>query len=218
MRVSPTGIKLSLLAFLFFAPSVHGIEEDGYPIENYRLNKYYGFIGSGNCAAGDLAWFVNETKEQALVIMLYTDYHRVYSWHFNPKNIPKIIFNDIALHKSKSKYSGGLIPLLPEEKTACLEHFLEIADRIPYPYFITNKGFRLGMPPQKAIDYYGKPTRIEMTSEGKLLLWDYAADPSMPGTKTKKGEVYAENSFGYHLKILFDNEKAAAIIMRSEIP
>jgi hypothetical protein len=74
------------------------------------------------------------------------------------------------------------------------------------------------MPPQKAIDYYGKPTRIETTSEGKLLLWDFTADPSIPGIKTKEGEIYAENSFGYHLKILFDNEKAAAIIMISDIP
>jgi len=211
-------IRLCLLIFLFSTPLLHAIEEDGYPIENYRLNKYYGLIGSEDCSSGDLAWFVNETGDQALVIMLDTDYHRSRSLHFNPGNIPKIIFDSIALGKRKSKYSGAYIPLSPEEQTGCLEHFLKIADRIPSQYFITNKGFRLGMQPQKAIDYYGRPTRIETTSEGKLLLWDFGADPSMPGTKTKEDEVYAENSFGYHIKILFDNEKAAAIIMESNVP
>jgi hypothetical protein len=74
------------------------------------------------------------------------------------------------------------------------------------------------MPPQKAIEYYGTPTRVETTSEGKLLSWDFAGDPSIPGMKAKEGEGYVHNSLGYHLKILFDNEKASAIIMRSDIP
>ena len=74
------------------------------------------------------------------------------------------------------------------------------------------------MPPKKAIEYYGDPTRVETTSEGNLLSWDFAGDPSIPGIKVKEGQVYVESSFGYHLKILFDNEKAAAIIMRSDIP
>ena len=218
MRISNTGIGLGLLAFLFFAPFVQAIEEDGYPIENHRLKKYYGLIGSEDCGSGDQAWFVNETRNQALVIMLYTDYHRIQSLHFNPGNIPEIIFKAVALHKRESKYSGLWIPLPPVEKARCMEHFLEIAESIPSRYFITNKGFRLGMPPQKAIEYYGNPTRVETTSEGNLLSWDFAGDPSIPGIKVKEGQVYVESSFGYHLKILFDNEKAAAIIMRSDIP
>ena len=217
-RMSHTIIKLCLPAFLFFTPFVPAMEEDGYPIENYRLNKYYGVIGSEDCASGDMAWFVNETGNQALIIMLYTDYHRIQSWHFNPEDMPDIIFNSIALPERKSKNSREWTPLSPEEKTSCLQHFLGIADRIPSRYFITNKGFRLGMPPQKAIDYYGNPTRVETTSEGKLLSWDFAGDPSIPGMKTKEGEAYVENSYGYHLKILFHSEKAAAIIMISNIP
>lgn len=37
------------------------------------------------------------------------------------------------------------------------------------------------------------------------------------GLKAREGEVYAKNSFGYHVKILFYNEKAAAIIMTSDV-
>jgi hypothetical protein len=218
MKISHTGIGLSLLAFLLFAPFVHAMEEDGYPIENERLAKYYGPIGSQDCSSGDQAWFLNETRAQALIIMLYTDYHRIQSLHFNPGNIPQIIYESVALHKRKSKNSGLWIQLPPDEKARCMEHFLEIAESIPSSYFMTNKGFRFGMTPQKAIEYYGNPTRIETTSEGKLLSWDFAGDPSIPGMKAKAGEVYVENSFGYHLKILFDNEKAAAIIMRSDVP
>jgi len=206
------------LALLLSVPLLHAIEEDGYPIENYRLNKYYGPIEWEDCAAGDIAWFVNEVGDQALVIMLYTDYHRLYSWHFNPKDMPEIIFNSIGLPARKSKNSREWIPLTPEEKTACLKHFLDIADRIPSRYFITNKGFNLGMPPQKFMNYYGNPTSAETTPEGKLLSWDFTADPSIPSVKTKENQAYMENSFGYHLKILFNNEKATAIIMLSDIP
>lgn len=70
----------------------------------------------------------------------------------------------------------------------------------------------------EAIDRYGKPTRIETTSEGKLYVWDFAADPAIPGVKTKEDGAYAKNSYGYHLKILFDNERAAAILMSSDVP
>jgi hypothetical protein len=139
-------------------------------------------------------------------------------WHFNSENIPKIVFNSIDLHRRKSKYSGLYIPMSPEEKTGCLAHFLEIADRIPSRYFVTNKGFTLDMPPQKFIDYYGNPTRVETTSEGQLLSWDFACGPSISGMKTEQGQTYVDNSFGYHLKILVDNEKAKAIMMMSDIP
>ena len=210
--------RFCLAVLLFSASVLPAMEEDGYPIENYRLNKYYGPIEWEDCAAGDMAWFVNEAGDQALVMMLYTDYHRLYYWHFNPKDMPEVIFNSIGLPDRKSKNSPEWIPLTPEEKTGCLEHFLQIADRLPSRYFITNKGFRLGMPPQKFIDYFGNPTGEETTSEGKLLSWDFTGDPSIPGMKTNQGQAYVENSYGYHLKILFDNEKAAAIIMLSDIP
>lgn len=217
-RMLPIVAGLFLPALLLSASLLPAMEEDGYPIENYRLNKFFGPIRWKDCGAGDMAWFENETGDQALVIMLYTDYDRVYYWHFNPRDMPEIIFNSIGLPDKKSKNSREWIPLSPEEKTECLEHFLKTADRIPSRYFISNKGFRLGMPPQKVIDYYGNPTRTETTSEGKLLSWDFAADPSVPGVKTKEGLPYIENSFGFHLKILFDNKKATAIIMISDIP
>lgn len=105
-----------------------------------------------------------------------------------------------------------------EDTTGCLEHFLEIADRIPSRYFVTDKGFTLDMPPGKFIEHYGEPTRVETTSEGKLLSWDFAGDPSIPGLKTKDGRLHVENSFGFHLRILFDEEKAVAILMQSDIP
>jgi hypothetical protein len=192
MTVSNSGASFSLLALLFFAPFAHALEEDRYPID--------------------------EKGDQALVILLSTDYHRVQSWHFNPENIPDIVFNSIGFPQRKSKNSRGWIAISPEEKTSCLKHFLEIADRVPSRYFLTNKGFKLGMPPQKVTDYYGNPTRVETTSEGRLLSWDFAGDPSIPGLKANDGQAYFENTYGYHLKILFSNEKATAIIMRSDIP
>jgi hypothetical protein len=114
---------------------------------------------------------------------------------------------------------SGHWELLPtNEKRQCMEHFLNNAESIPSRYFITTQGFTLGMSLQRAIKKYGNTHSIETTPEGKLLSWEFAADPSLGGRKPEEGEVYAENSFGYYLKILFVNEEATAIVMASLSP
>ena len=67
-------------------------------------------------------------------------------------------------------------------------------------------------------DVAEEPDAAETTPEGKPLSWDFAGDPSLTGMNAKEADVYAENSFGYRIIMLFDNEKAAAIIMESDIP
>jgi hypothetical protein len=211
-------MRFCLSTLLLSAPLLHAIEEDSYPIENERLTKYYGGIGSQDCHSFNKAWFVNEAGDQALVIGLYTDYHKIRMLHFNPENIPDVVLKFIDLHYRKPKNSGHWELLSANEKRQCMEHFLNNAESIPSHYFITTQGFTLGMSIQRAIKNYGNPHSVEITPEGKLLSWEFAADPSLEGRQPEKSEVYAENSFGYHLKILFINEKSTAIVMASLSP
>jgi hypothetical protein len=218
MRISYTGMGLSFLAFLFLASVMHAMEEDGYPIENYRLDKFYGITGSEDCAAGDLAWFVDESGDQALVIGLHVDYHKIRFLHFNPENIPDVVLEFIDLHYRKPEHSGSWKLLAANEKRRCMEHFLDKAERIPSSYFVTIRGFALGMSAQEAEKHYGSPHSVETIPEGRILSWEFAGDPSLLGRRPNADQPYAENSFGYHIKILFEEDKAAAIVMASLSP
>ena len=105
--------------------------------------------------------------------------------HFNPENIPNVVLKFIDLHYRKS----GHWELLPaNKKRQCIEHFLKNAETIPSRYFITTPGFTLGMSIQRAINNYGNPHTVETTPEGKLLSWEFAADPSLAGRQPKEGD------------------------------
>jgi hypothetical protein len=211
-------IRVCLSILLFSVSILHAIEEDSYPIENERLTKYYGSIGSQDCNSFDIAWFVNNKKDQALVIWLHTDYHKIRSLHFNPGDIPDLVLKYIDLHYRNTENSGLWKPLPLLEKRRCMEHFLENAESIPSRYFVTVQGFTLGMYSQDAIEHYGSPHSVETTPEDKIFSWEYAADPSLAGRQPEEGKAYAKNSFGYHIKILFENDKAVAIVMASLSP
>ena len=208
-------IGFSLSVVLFLAPFSHAIEVDDYPIANEMLTSGYDDIGSQDCRSSGKAWFVNDSNNQALVISLYTDYHREKLIRFDPHGIPDIVFQSIDLYKRKTNHYERISR---EEEPNCLQQFLEVAARIPSNYFITKKGFTLGISTQEAIKYYGDPHNIKSTSEGKLLIWDFVGEHMLTKEKAKKYEVYAANSWGYHVKILFKKEKAIAIMMVNDFP
>ena len=112
-------IHFCLWTLLFSAPLLQAVEEDSYPVENERLTKYYGGIGSRNCHSFNKAWFVNEKGDQALVIGLHAG-HKNRFLHFNPGNIPDVVLKFIDLHYRKQERSGywKLLPL--HEKRRCM--------------------------------------------------------------------------------------------------
>ena len=137
-------IRLCLSILLFPVSFLHAIEEDSYPIENERLAKYYGGMGSRECHSFDKAWFVNEAGDQALVIGLHADYHKIRFLHFNPENIPDVVLKFIDLHYRDQENSGSWKMLPTNEKRQCMKRFLDTAERIPTRYFVTSQGFTLG--------------------------------------------------------------------------
>jgi len=53
---------------------------------------------SGQTFSYDKAWISNDTLKQTLVFELYTDYHRLVTYHFLDNDIPTDLINRMELH------------------------------------------------------------------------------------------------------------------------
>ncbi len=190
---------------------------DDYPVTNDMFRGFEHPIQCRSAASFDKAWFVNDTISQALVIELYTDYHRLQLIHFNTRQIPNIVFRSLELH-SKTDNEATYSLLDDKSKPDAVNCFLKVAKRLSPNYFKTNKGFSLGMSSKKAVRLYGTPSAMQETNEGKLFSWDFVGDYMGDANKGDLPANYVVNSFGYHIKVLFKNDKAVVIIMENDTP
>ena len=55
---------------------------DDYPVPTKMFVGNYHRRESGVLASEDAAWFSNDTLNQTLIFELYTDFHRLYTYHF----------------------------------------------------------------------------------------------------------------------------------------
>jgi hypothetical protein len=216
------GIFIYALFFMMTVPcqpsDSHAFIADDYPVTNDMLDEFYGHpIQCRGAASFDKAWFVNDTISQALVIELYTDYHRLQLIHFNIIQIPNIVFRSLELH-SKADNQTTYVFLNEKSKPDAVRCLIKAAKRISPNYFKTNKGFSLGMSSKNAVKFYGAPSTMQETNEGTLYSWDFLGDDMGYANKSDLPANYVVNSFGYHVKILFKNNKAVVIIMENDAP
>ncbi|MBN2320402.1 MAG: hypothetical protein JXR49_15075 [Acidobacteria bacterium] len=165
----------------------------------------------------DKVWFVNDRINQALIIKLHVDYHRTQLIHFDIRQMPSVVLDSLELH-TRSKTGKGYELLDDNLKPGALFNFLEIAKRIAPKYFITNRGFSLGMSPDEAVELYGAPNAVRETKDGKLCVWDYTGELEMADKKKDSTVQYVADSLGHHIKILFQDGKAMVIIMLNDVP
>ena len=74
------------------------------------------------------------------------------------------------------------------------------------------------MSPDKAEELYGPPTSVEETKEGKLYIWDYMGELAPADKKKDPSAKYVADSFGQHIKVLFQADKAVAVIIWNDGP
>ncbi|MBP8994803.1 MAG: hypothetical protein KBG30_13485 [Bacteroidales bacterium] len=190
---------------------------DDYPVTNEMLadktssNSSYK-KQSGQTFSYDKAWFSNDTLKQTLVFELYTDYHRLVTYHFLDNDIPTDLINRMELHIDGGELASD------KQKLKDFSGFLKQTTKINSSYFITDKGLRLGDTKQKAVETYGNPDKQTITDGIEKLEWLFIGDTSYDGKTDLKGKPLADNSFGHQILMYFRNGKLIGQILHNDIP
>lgn len=212
-----TALKSEQKSSAVISDTIKRFTVDDYPVTNAMLADKPGNNSSYKKQSGltysyDRAWFSNDTLQQTLVFELYTDYHRMVTYHFYNNDIPTDLMNRMELH-----FDGGGI-VSEKQKLRDFSGFLKQAITISATYFITDKGFRLGDTKQKAINLYGTPEKVIVTNGIDKLEWNFAGDEIYDGKTNLKGKPLAKDSFGHQVIMYFRNEKLIGQILLNDIP
>ncbi len=197
--------------------TINAISVDDYPVTNEMLegkkeDQSSHKMQSGQTYSYDKVWFSNDTLKQTIVFELYTDYHRMVTYHFYNNNIPADLINIMELN-----IDGGELAS-EKQKQKDFNGFIKQTAKINSSYFVSEKGFRLSDTKQKAIDIYGKPDRYSMKDESEKLEWDFIGDKLYESKTSFKDKPFAKNSFGYKIIMYFSNGKLIAQILHNDIP
>lgn len=187
---------------------------DDYAVTNDMFRRYLNGKASksGKLVSLDKVWFANDTLRQALVFELYTDYHRLATFHFYTDNIPEELIRRIEFN-----IDGG-DAATNKRKLLDFKGFLPKANRVDGRYFTSEKGFALGDSLQKAMRIYGKPDKTERISGSDIFTWQYEGDQLYDNKTDLHGKPLAKDSFGHSTTMFFKNNKLVAVILYNDIP
>ena len=189
---------------------------DDYPITNSMLAKATDHNSksyrSGQLVSHDKAWFCNDTLDQAIVFVMYTDFHRLITYHFYKDSIPIDLIDRMPLNLA----NGDLAT--QEQKLIDLEGFLNQSVRIGSSFFVSEYGFKLGDSKEKATQIYGEPDKQTVTGSTEILSWSFRGDMSSSSSSGPENRPIVKNSFGYDVMMYFKNNKLLAQILYNNAP
>lgn len=191
---------------------------DDYPITDDMLE--YGHdpmtgsmkLVSGKIVSLDKAWFSNDTLQQTLVFELYTDYHRMATFHFINDDIPGELISTMQLHADGGELADD------RQKEKYFNGFLDSARRVDASCFITDKGFKLGDNKEDAVEVYGTPDSVSTLNDVEKYVWNYVGDAFYDGRSDLKGKPLAGESYGHQVVMFFRNNRLTGIILHNDIP
>jgi hypothetical protein len=191
---------------------------DDYPVTyemmaEQKADNYSSIIKtSGQTKSLDKAWFTNDTLKQTLIFELYTDGHRLVTYHFYNNEIPDELFDRIILHTPEGEVASK------QQKTYDFKGFLTQSVKINSKYFTTDKGLELGDYKQKILNIYGRPDKITAKKGIEKLAWNFAGDILYDGKVDLKGKSLAKDSYGHQAYLFFKNRKLIAQVLYNDIP
>ena len=185
---------------------------DNYPVTDEMLGPNAHNRNSGEIFDVEGAWFSNDTLKQTLVFVLYTDYHRLVTYHFLNNDIPAGIINRMELHTADGELASNKL------KQKYFKGFLTQTIKIGKSYFKTCKGFKLGDSKEKALGVYSKPDKAKIENGIERNEWDFIGDILYDGKTNRKGKPLAEDSFGHQATMFFRNNKLIGLILHNDIP
>lgn len=191
---------------------------DDYPVtfemmREQKADNYSSYSKtSGKTKSLDKAWFTNDTLKQTLVFELYTDGHRLVTYHFYNNNIPNELFDRIELHTSDGELAST------QQKAKDFTGFLTQSVKINSEYFTTDKGLKLGDNKQNILKIYGQPDKKTIKNGIEKLEWDFVGDILYDGKENLKGKPLAKDNYGHQAYLFFRNGKLIGQILHNDIP
>lgn len=190
---------------------------DNFPLTNEMLGDKTSYNSlykkqSGQTYSFDKAWYSNDTLKQTLVFELYTDYHRMHTYHFYNNDIPTDLMNRIELHTNDGELASV------NQKRKDFDGFLKQSTKINSSYFVSNKGFRLGDTKQKIINIYGIADKISLNKGIEKLEWKFLGDILYDGKTELNGKSLVKNNYGHQAILFFKDEKLIGQILHNDIP
>lgn len=212
-----SALKSKQQAAAIISDTVKWIVVDDYPISNAMLSDKTSNYSSYNKQSGqtysyEKAWFSNDSLKQTLVFELYTDYHRMVTYHFYSNDIPTDLIKEMELHIDGGELASD------QQKLKDFDGFLKQTTKINSKYFTSKKGFSLGNSRQKAMDTYGKPDKISIRNGIEKIEWSFIGDSIYNGKADLTGKPLAKGSFGHHIVMYFRNGKLIGQILQNNIP
>lgn len=200
---------------------------DDYLVPHDTIKRYYrpdkaSFVPIDaiyRCYMSDQIWFKNDHAQQALVIDLYTDYHRTQSLQFYTNCITNEVVEWLSFPMPDSCY-------LKNEQRRFIAQYSKYAVNLSLDFFKTEHGLKLGITPAQAISAIGEKPSRTTGRKRKIYYWDYPGeyifwDTTFVDTYVVKPfdkKKVAESCAGYHIKILFQNERATVICIENDPP
>ncbi len=185
---------------------------DDYPIKNEMFKGNYGLKKSGEIVSYDKVWFTNKSINQTLVFELYTDYHRIVTYHFDNLTIPDEFVNRMELH-----IEGGELAT-KEQKIKHLNGLIDQSLEINENKFVSEKGVSIGIPKMKAVEIYGEPDIEKIDSEFEILKWEFSGDAFSDDKTEDSKKPYAKDSFGHSVTMFFNKGHLVGQILVNDIP
>jgi hypothetical protein len=167
---------------------------------------------SGKTKSLDKTWFTNDTLKQTLIFELYTDGHRLVTFHFYNNEIPTELIDRIELHTSEGELASK------QQKRNDFKGFLTQSIKINSKYFITDKGLKLGDNKQKILKLYGQPDKRTTNNGIEKLEWNFVGDILYDGKEDLKGKPLAKDNYGHQAYLFFKNGKLIGQILHNDIP
>lgn len=202
---------------------------DDYPVTNEMLkdktsnNSTY-LKQVGEVYSLEKAWFTNDRLKQTLVFQLYTDYHRMETYHFMNTDIPRSIVEKIELNTAENKPNYIFHGATFEQKINAFSGFIGLSERIDEKYFKTQKGIKLGADKAELIKIYDIPDSTLNEQTFVVLKWTFTGEYNLTGdfasteTKDLKKKTVAKDSFGHIVTAYLKDNKLVAQIIENHIP
>jgi hypothetical protein len=186
---------------------------DDFPVTERMIGPYTGRDHkSGGLLSSDKVWFGNKELNQTLVFELYTDNFRNEIFLFRNDDIPAALIDSMELLTPDSELAPN------KQKEKYFHGFLRWTKPIRPQNFISDKGFALGDPKDKALQTYGKPDTRSIARGVETLGWTFVGENEYDGKTNLKGKSLARDSFGHTVTMCFRNDRLIALILQNDIP
>ncbi len=181
---------------------------DNYPVTDKMLGNPTADrpVTTAHLRSENTAWFTNDSLQQTLMFILFSDNSRIVTACFDQNNVPGEVF-------SKRDFSdNNNYPASKEDRLLYYREFFSSAKKIDTKYFISNMGFKIGDSKEKAIKKYGKPDSIRVVEGFDQYFWNPAGAQITRQNVPEKDLLLIDEKKQF-ITMYFKNNKLATIIL-----